>query len=324
MIAVLLTACANGAVIDTFVGPDLAVAIGCASLLFSSIAFDSQGNGFYACCNAAILFHDRHHTNQLSVLAGSPKLAGVYCDNCQATSSSIIGVHAMKVDPDEGYLYLSDSSYNIRRIDLSTHIISRVAGSSQTFLSQSDDTGDDGPATSAKLGPVYGFHFHSSRFLFFADSTRIRRVDLKTGIIQNYAGSFSGSLDSSESYSGGFFESTHNHRDGPLATALFDSPGTLWGDNEGREMIVSDTCTFRKIDMVVGIVSTWWGGSDCWSSGDGGSIQSATVHSSVKICGKDKSGKRFDFFLVLISAICRQFLLRRPDSRSLAFQRRRL
>lgn len=239
----------------------------------SEISFDSNGNAYYAVWECGVILYHERTTNLVSMLAGYPGAAGWDGDGGQATAALVGQITAMKLDPDERYLYLGDSS--IRRIDLSTQIITHVAGQFSGY--HADRSGDNGAATSALLGPMHGFHFNTSRYMFISDTmTRIRRIDWETNIITNYAGSV---------------YTWHGFQDGPLTSALFDQPTSIWGaDGKGMTVYDTNTCAFRKIDMVNGIVSTWWGGSDCYSHGDGGSIVNATAYTNVKICGTDRAG----------------------------------
>lgn len=279
----LLSAIASATVlIDTYVGPDLTDPSGCTFQEYFDITFDSHGNGYYSLCEM-ILYHDRS-SNLVSVFAGgSSDSEAIVEDIVQATSAYIGFPTDLLTDPDGKHLYLL-SRGAISRIDLSTHDLTRVAGNGVTTEFANDESGDNGPATSASLH-VYasGLYFNTSRYLFFTDSSRIRRIDLETYIIQNYVGRYTGT-------------DWDDQLDGPLTSALFYKPYGLWGD--GNEAFVMDLGTVRKIDISSGTVSTWWGGgeSEYFSSGDGGSIVNATV-GYAQICGKDNAG---DIFILLI------------------------
>ena len=85
-----------------------------------------------------------------------------------------------------GNILFPDSRNNrIRKIDRGSGIITTVAGNGQQGFS-----GDGGPATSASLNQPRGVTVDSAGNLFIADTsnTRIRKVDVRTGVISTIAG----------------------------------------------------------------------------------------------------------------------------------------
>src|SRR5437879_7931374 len=90
------------------------------------------------------------------------------------------------IDPQPQSLYYAESgSDRVRRIELTTGVISHVAGIGETCYS-----GDGGPAAEAGLYLPLDVAFDSKGDLYICDSgsNRIRRVDMKTGIIDTIAG----------------------------------------------------------------------------------------------------------------------------------------
>src|SRR5207237_1187551 len=90
------------------------------------------------------------------------------------------------IDPQNQSLYYTESgSDGVRRIEVATGIISHVAGIGETCYS-----GDGGPAAEAGLYLPLDVAFDSKGDLYICDSgsNRIRRVDMKTGIIDAIAG----------------------------------------------------------------------------------------------------------------------------------------
>ncbi len=85
----------------------------------------------------------------------------------------------------DGYLFIADqSNHAIRRVDLVSGIITTVAGNGAPGFQ-----GDGGPATAAYLN--YPTHLAVAQdMLYIADrgNNRIRRIDLRTGIITTIAG----------------------------------------------------------------------------------------------------------------------------------------
>src|SRR5437667_11603438 len=90
------------------------------------------------------------------------------------------------IDPQDQFLYYAESgSDRVRRTELATGIISHVAGIGETCYS-----GDGGPAAEAGLYLPLDVAFDSKGDLYICDSgsNRIRRGDMKTGIIDAIAG----------------------------------------------------------------------------------------------------------------------------------------
>jgi hypothetical protein len=107
-------------------------------------------------------------------------------DGCPATSVHLAVLDYVKVDP-AGNFYFNDAA-RVRKVDISTGIISTVAGTGTYGFS-----GDGGPATEAELNAPQGLAFDANNNLYIADAGnyRIRKVSADTGIITTYAGTSS-------------------------------------------------------------------------------------------------------------------------------------
>ncbi len=107
-------------------------------------------------------------------------------DGKPATKAGMPLPVGVAIDPQNQSLYYAESgSDRVRRIELATGIISHVAGIGETCYS-----GDGGPAAEAGLYLPLDVAFDSKGDLYICDSgsNRIRRVDMKTGIIDAIAG----------------------------------------------------------------------------------------------------------------------------------------
>ncbi len=88
-------------------------------------------------------------------------------------------------------MFIADwSNDRIRKVTVSTGIITTVAGSSTS----GSYSGDNGPATAAGLNSPTAVTLDSSGNIYIADqyNNRIRKVTVSTGIIITYAGTGSG------------------------------------------------------------------------------------------------------------------------------------
>jgi RHS repeat-associated protein len=139
-------------------------------------------------------------------------------DGGSATAAGIYFPQAIALDAFQN-IYVTDPFNDlVRKIDISTGIISTVAGSGVFGYS-----GDGGPATGAAFENVGGVVLDSIGDLFIADSGNnvVREVNASTGIITTIAGNGGGS------FSGDGGAATSAMLNGPDAVAL-DPNGNLY------------------------------------------------------------------------------------------------
>ncbi len=150
----------------------------------ANITLDSSGNLYIADTSNNRIRKVTVSTGIIFTVAGNGT-AGYSGDGGAATSAELSGPYGMAVD-SFGNLYIADTSNNrIRKVTVSTGIISTVAGNGTTGFS-----GDGGPATSAELESPFDVEEDSSGNLYIADTSnnRIRKVSASTGIISTIAG----------------------------------------------------------------------------------------------------------------------------------------
>lgn len=139
-----------------------------------------------------------------------------------------------------GHLLIADSGAGrVRRVDVSTRIITTVAGGGGMV------PGDGGPAVAAALSQPRGIAIDPSGNLLIAESGggRIRRVDASTGVITTVAG-------------GGPCCAPGDG--GPATSAYLNDPESVAVDGAGT-IFLSDIGNFRvrRVDAVTGIISTY-------------------------------------------------------------------
>lgn len=170
----------------------------------------------------------------------------------------------------QGYLYLN-SNASIRKINLTSGIITTIAGinkfGSSSFVAGYGNgfDGDGGPAINAKVDKPTGL-LASDGELLFSDSQnyRIRKIDLKTGIISTVLGN-----------------GTSSSVDGDGSLAKNARIGTILGitKDSNNNLYLAGASRIRKIDDSTGIIQTFAGGGnfDFYSKdfGDGGPADSA-------------------------------------------------
>ena len=185
----------------------------------------------------------------ITTIAGGSTFGG---EGSKATAASISPA-GVAVDVD-GNIFIADISNNrIRRVDAKTGIITAVAGNGEN-----DFYGDGGLATAAALEKPRAIAFDDRGNLYIAhgDNTRIRKVDVATGIITTMAG--------------GGPRSPGLGDNGPAAGAYLSVVQGLAFDAAGN-LLVADSFDHRvrKIDRETRIVTTVAGSGPPGESGGG-------------------------------------------------------
>ncbi len=164
-----------------------------------------------------------------------------------------------------GNVYFADAfGFRVRKITVSTGIISNVAGTGTTGF-----TGDNGDANSARVSNVYGLAFDASYAnLYIADQVngRVRKINMSTNIITTVAGSGSQSANTGDG--------------GPATSAAIPYPHDVTVDASGNLYITSQyNAVVRKVDLSSGIISTVAGKEGVTgASGDGCAATSGLIN----------------------------------------------
>ncbi len=110
-------------------------------------------------------------TGLISTNAGTV-VAGDAGDGGPASSALVDRPFAVVVGSD-GRLFIADASARLRQIDLATGIIATLAGDGTSGFS-----GDGGPASGARVGPIWGLTLDAAGNLYAADkvNNRVRRI----------------------------------------------------------------------------------------------------------------------------------------------------
>ena len=253
----------------------------------TSIAFDTSGNLYIVSGPYGVVRMVTMSTGIISTVAGS----NIYGygnanigDGGPATSAYLGFPYSIAIDKLNN-MYISDLDMSrIRKVVLSTGIISTVAGSGNNrnffFGNGNADNGDGGPATSATLGYI-GFMAvdPSSGNLYFPDvfSSRIRMVDMSTGIISTVAGGSYGFTGGYYGFTGGSYGYTGDG--GPATSASLFFPFGVAVDKVGN-LFISDTYNHvvRFVEKSTGLISTVAGTGNFGDSGDGGPATSASFY----------------------------------------------
>ena len=128
-------------------------------------------------------------TSKITTIGGTG-VEGYSGDGGSATSALLTKPTGINLD-SSGNIYFVDGINNIvRKIDVSTYIITTIAGTGATTGSY---TGNGGLATLATLNAPSDVELDSSNNLFISDykNNCIRKVTVSTGVITLFAGMYS-------------------------------------------------------------------------------------------------------------------------------------
>ncbi len=183
-------------------------------------------------------------TNRSFIVAGAgPGFVG---DNGPLSKALFKQASRLALDEQQNLYVLDQQNQRVRKVDAQTQVIKTIAGNGKQGYG-----GDGGPAIDAMLNFEVGANpepsggmVASRGALYLADTenSRIRKVDLETGMITTLAGT------GSPGYSGD---------DGPAASAQLYHPRDLEIGPEG-DLYVADTDNgrIRAINLTTGVIRT--------------------------------------------------------------------
>jgi sugar lactone lactonase YvrE len=238
----------------------------------TSVALDSAGNLYFGDWSGFIR-KIWARDGAITTIAGTGIL-GYSGDGGQATGAMLGKAIRIALDAGEN-IYIADGDNNrIRRVEVSTGVITTVAGTGA-----GTDSGDGGPAVSAGVSRPTGITVGGAGDLYFSSSwSRVRKLNVSTGIVETVAGQLL------TSFSG----------DGGLAIdALFWDPIPS-AVNRTEDIYIADyeNSRIRMVTAKTGIVTTVAGSGACATSpspfnvlvcqggfsGDGGLAKNATLN----------------------------------------------
>ncbi|MEI8204074.1 MAG: T9SS type A sorting domain-containing protein [Bacteroidota bacterium] len=248
-------------------GPATAAKLG----ITFGIVFDAAGN---------IIFADNGNNAIRKITTSSGiinKIAGTYYtyngtnwyyggDGGLATSAYMAYPFGVALDT-AGNIYIADNLNNvIRKVTVSTGIITTVAGDGTIFQMPWPFCGDGGQATDAQLNDPWGVAVDKAGNIYIADrgNNVIRKVTASTGIISTVAG------NGTAGYTGNNGLATAASLNGPDGITL-DSAGNMYISDQYNNVI-------RKVTKSTGIITTIAGNGTAGFSGDNGLATSAQLN----------------------------------------------
>ncbi len=153
---------------------------------------------------------------------------------------AMIGAPESLAFDSKGDLYIGErGTYRVRKIDMSTGVVSTYAGSGERGFE-----GDGGPAIEARISNPFGLAFDANDNLFIADTEnqKIRVVNRESGVIATFAGTGENGFDE-----GG----------GDAIEAKLNRPHVCVVDPSGN-LVVGDSFNqrIRRVDATTGAIET--------------------------------------------------------------------
>jgi streptogramin lyase len=246
------------------------------------VDIDRDGNLYIAEAGNHCIRKVDHKTSVISTVAGTGK-KGYSGDGGPATKATFNEPYAVAVT-EAGDLYIADRlNAVIRRIDGVTGVATTVAGTGKK-----GSAGDGGPGISAQLVEPNDVCLDGAGGLLIADvgGWRIRRLDLKTGVITTFAGI------GRPAKAGKDFPRAQVGDGGPATKAVIVGARAVCVDGRGNTFICErEGSALRKVAKD-GIISTIAGTSAWGNAGDGGPASKA-VFKGPKGIRADKRGNLY-------------------------------
>jgi trimeric autotransporter adhesin len=229
----------------------------------AGIAVDNSGNLFIANQFSHVV-RKVNTSGIISTVAGTGT-AGFSGDGGDATSAQLNEPTDLAID-HAGNLYISDYYNSVIRKVNTAGIITTYAG----IPDSSGFTGNDGPATAAKISGVFGIGIDNSDNLYIAESfpqKTIRKINT-SGIISLVCG------NDTSTFVGDGMPATATKLDGPTDIA-FDASGNLYFSESHAAVI--------RMIAPDGTLTTYAGNGHDGFGGDGGSPIHATLRGPVGV-----------------------------------------
>jgi DNA-binding beta-propeller fold protein YncE len=199
-------------------------------------------------------------SGRITAVAGDGK-KGYSGDGGPALAASLNQPYEIRFDKAGNMFFVEMQNHVVRRVDAKTKVITTVAGTGKKGFS-----GDGGPANQAELNQPHSIAFDPQGRLLICDiaNHRIRRVDLKAGTIETYAGT----------------GDRKNPTDGsPLEGAPLNGPRAIAVDAKGNLIVVlREGNAIYRIDAAAKTIHHFAGTGEKGNTGDGGQAKLAKLN----------------------------------------------
>ncbi|MDA0205911.1 MAG: hypothetical protein O3A53_11000 [Acidobacteria bacterium] len=198
-------------------------------------------------------------TGRITTVAGTGE-KGYSGDGGPATQAQLNEPYEVRFDAAGDLYFVSMQNAVIRKVDRSTGIITTVAGTGVPGFS-----GDGGPAAQAQFDQPHSIAFDSRGDLYVADirNFRIRKIDMKTGVISTFSGTG---------------ENTTSPDGSAIQGASFNEPRTMDFDDKGdMYLALRRGNAVYRIDIKTLTMHHLAGTGESGYEGDGGPAKQAKL-----------------------------------------------
>lgn len=195
----------------------------------------------------------------ISTVAGTGK-KGYSGDGGLAIKAELNEPYEIRFDKQGNMFFVERLNHVVRRVDAKTKIITTIAGNGKVGFS-----GDGGKATEATMNQPHSIQFDARGDLYICDilNHRIRKIDMKTGIVSTFAGTG----EKKPTPDGAKIAGTPLN--GPRAID-FDKQGNLW-------LALREGNAVYKLNMKAGTIHHIAGTGEKGFTGNGGPAKAATL-----------------------------------------------
>ena len=217
------------------------------------------GGALYVCDTDNHVVRKVSRDGTISTIAGNGK-RGYSGDGQKATEASLNEPYEVRFDRRDNLFVVERMNHVVRFVDARTGLIRTVAGNGKAGFS-----GDEGPAVSASLHEPHSIQLDGKGNLYICDirNHRIRRVNLKSGIITTFAGTG----ERAPTPDGAKISGTPLN--GPRAID-FDKQGNLW-------LALREGNAVYRLDLKQGTLHHVAGSGAQGFTGNGGPAKVATL-----------------------------------------------
>ena len=202
------------------------------------VRFDADGNMYFVEMLNAIVRRVDAGTGTISTVAGTGE-RGFTGDGGSAVEATFSRPHSIALD-GKGYLYIADiGNHRIRRVNLSTGIVSTFAGTGERA-----PTPDGAPVGGTPLnGPrALAFAPNGDMYVALREGNAVYRIDMKAMTLHHV---------------GGTGEKGYTGDGGPASMATLAGPkGIEVGKDSAVYLADTENHAIRRIDLKTGVIST--------------------------------------------------------------------
>jgi streptogramin lyase len=195
----------------------------------------------------------------ITTVAGAGR-KGYSGDSGPALDATLNEPYEVRFDKQGDMFFVERLNHTVRRVDAKTWIITTVAGSGKAGFS-----GDGGAATQATMNQPHSIQFDARGDLYICDilNHRIRKVDMKTGVITTFAGTG---------------EKKPTPDDAKIAGTPLNGPRTIDFDRRGDMWLaLREGNAVYRLDMKAGTIHHIAGTGEKGFTGNGGPAKLATL-----------------------------------------------